>query len=225
YGKLPELTGENRYETFISRFTSDSTKIEGNTLTLRETAGLLFDRITPSSKELREINEVINHKEAFDHLLCYEGDISRKFILKLHELAIRDTLPEDLDGEIGRYRSLQVYLRGVDWIPPAPEDVSKDMKELLSWYTRNREKVHPLVLASYFHVGFETVHPFVDGNGRVGRLLLNFILHKHGYPMVNIPAIRRFEYYEHLEKGQKDGNLRPFVRFIFELMKETEIIL
>ena len=219
----PKETWKNRYEAFVSRFTHDSTAIEGNTLTLQETAALLFERIAPSSKEMREISEVINHREAFDHILSYKEDISRELILKLHKMVTKGTLPDDLISQIGRYRMVQVHIRGVEWMPPAPEDVTQDMKELLSWYTRNKNKLHPLVLASYFHIGFETIHPFVDGNGRVGRLLMNFILHRYGFPMVNIPNIRKLEYYQCLEQAQNDGDLRPFVVFMLDLMRSTDL--
>ncbi len=221
--KNSEKNFQNRYETFISRFTHDSTAIEGNTLTLQETAGLLFERLSPSSKNLREINEVLNHRDAFDLILSFEEDVSRKLVLNLHELVMKDILPDDISDQIGKYRSVQVYIRGVEWMPPAPGDIPGDMRNLFSWYTRNRKKLHPLVLASYFHMGFEAIHPFVDGNGRVGRLLLNFILHKNEYPMVNIPNRRKMDYYECLEKGQVDGDLRPFIKFIYDLMMDSEL--
>src|SRR3989304_6583944 len=169
YLSQTEVNLENRYESFVSLFTYDSTNIEGNTLTLQETSQLLFENITPR-KSLREINEAINHKKAFDFLMEYKKDISRDFILKLHELVIKETLKPELKKEIGRYRTLQVYIRGVDWLPPKPEKVPKEMASLLSWYKKNKNKIHPLILSAYFHSAFETIHPFVDGNGRVGRL-------------------------------------------------------
>ncbi len=223
YSGQSSRTFKNRYEAFISLFTHDSTAIEGNTLTLQETASLLFDKITPS-KDLREINEVLNHKKAFDFLLEYDGDITKKFISDLHGLVIKETLEEGLENQIGRYRSLQVYIRGVPWVPAPPNQVPNDMKNLLTWYTKNKKKLHPLVVAIYFHVGFEIIHPFVDGNGRVGRLLMNFILHKNGYPMVNIPNIQRNMYYEVLNEAQVNGNLRPFIEFVIELLKESRIL-
>ena len=219
----PKETWKNRYEAFVSRFTHDSTAIEGNTLTLQETTALLFERIAPSSKEMREISEVINHREAFDQILSYEEYISRELILKLHTLVMKGTLGGNLESQLGRYRMVQVFIRGVEWIPPAPEDVPLDMKELLSWYTRNKNKLHPLVLASYFHIGFETIHPFVDGNGRVGRLLLNLILHRYGFPRVNIPNRRKLEYYYCLSKAQNDGDLRPFIELMLDLMRSTDL--
>ena len=130
-----------------------------------------------------------------------------------------------IKSQIGQYRTLQVYIRGVDWTPPDPKQVRLDMKNLLSWYTKNKNKIHPVVSAVYFHVGFETIHPFIDGNGRVGRLLLNFILHKNNYPMANIPLADRNTYYKVLEQAQMDGDLGPILGFIVELMRDNRIVL
>lgn len=223
YANQPKANLENRYESFISLFTYDSTNIEGNTLTLQETSQLLFEGRTPR-KSLREINEVINHKQAFDYFLKFKGKISKNFILNLHNLVVKDTLRPELINQIGKYRTLQVYIRGTEWLPPKPGEVPNEMASLLSWYTKNKNKVHPLVLSAYFHSAFETIHPFVDGNGRVGRLLMNFILHKEGYPMINIPNKRKHEYYNALEASQLKGDLRLLVKFLFNLIKEEKII-
>lgn len=217
-----KVSGESLYESFVSLFTYDSTNIEGNTLTLQETSQLLFEGRTPR-KSLREINEVINHKKAFDLILNWKGDISKAFILKLHGDVVKDTLKPELNDQVGIYRTLQVYIRGVDWLPPKPEEVQKEMSSLLSWYTKNKGNVHPLVLVAYFHSAFETIHPFVDGNGRVGRLLMNFTLHKKGFPMINIPNKKKHIYYKALELSQKHGNLRPLVKFLLDLMKNEKI--
>lgn len=224
FKKEPKENKENRYETFTSLFTYDSNAIEGNSLTLEETSYLLFEKRVPSSKSLREINETLNHKIAFDYILDYNGDITKEFILELHKLVVKDTLKENLNNQIGKYRDLQVYIRGRDWLPPKPEEVPKEMKDLLSWYTLNKNKLHPLILASYFHIAFETIHPFVDGNGRVGRLLMNFILHKNKYPMINIPNKIKFRYYQTLETATINGNLRPFIEFMLELYKDMNLM-
>jgi len=222
YLSEPKANLENRYESFISLFTYDSTAIEGNTLTLQETSQLLFENIAPR-KSLREINEVKNHKEAFDYLLREKEDISKKIILKLHELVTKDTLKNELIPQIGKYRNIQVYIRGAKWLPPKPKNVPKEMQILLSWYSKNKSKLHPLILTAYFHSAFETIHPFVDGNGRVGRLLMNFILRKHNYPMINIPNKKRYIYYKALESAQIKGDLRPLVKFLFDLIKQESI--
>ncbi len=219
----PKENEENRYEAFTSFFTYDSNAIEGNSLTLEETSFLLFEKRVPSAKSLREINETLNHKLAFDYMLRYKGDITKEFILELHKLVIKNTLKENLIPQIGKYRDLQVYIHGRDWLPPKPKGVPKEMKNLLSWYTLNKNKLHPLVIASYFHVAFETIHPFVDGNGRVGRLLMNFILHKNKYPMINIPNKIKFRYYGSLKIATLEGNLRPFIELMLELYKKAKI--
>lgn len=223
YGRLPAESYENRYEAFCSMFTFNTNAIEGNTLTLQETAQLLFENIVPSSKPMREINETLNHKRAFDYILSYNGEINKKFILTLHRLVVKDTLKPGLERLAGCYRDVQVYISGVEWIPLPPDEVPGEMKTILAWYSANRKKVHPLVVAAYFHSGFEIIHPFIDGNGRVGRLLMNFILRKNGYPMVNIQNSRRYEYYKALEESQVRGNLKPLVRFILSQLQDTKI--
>ena len=223
--KLNEIKKERSklsYEAFIALFTYDSTNIEGNTFTLQETAQLLFEGITPR-KTLREINEIINHKEAFDYLLNKKSDISKKLILELHEIVTKNTLKEEIKEQIGIYRKVQVFIRGIKWLPSNPKQVPLDMAKLLSWYTKNKRRLHPLILSAYFHVHFEMIHPFVDGNGRVGRLLMNFILHKNNFPMINIPHEQKFRYYEFLEKAQVKGDLKPFIEFLFKLLIKNKI--
>lgn len=222
FKKEPKENKENRYETFISQFTYDSNAIEGNTITLQETAMIIFEGRTPA-KSLREINEIQNHKEAIDFILNYKKEMSKEFILELHKIVVKNTFKKELEKEIGQYRTIQVYIRGVSWMPPESKYVANDMKTLLKWHTINKSKLHPLIVAAYFHSGFELIHPFVDGNGRVGRLLMNFILHKNGYPMINIPNTRKLEYYKALEEAQINGNLRELVKFLFELMKEGKV--
>jgi Fic family protein len=225
YQNEPKENLENRYEVFCSQFTYDSDAIEGNTLTLQQTSMLLFENIVPSAKSMREINEALNHKKAFDFILQYKGDINKQFILDLHSFVVKETLRKELDGQIGKLRTLQVYIRGAKWMPPKPEDVPNEMKTLLAWYTLNEKKLHPLVLAAYFHTAFEQIHPFVDGNGRVGRLLMNFILHKNGYPMINIPNKIKQRYYSALEKAHLEGDLRSFIELLIYTLKNAQILL
>ena len=131
------------------------------------------------------------------------------------------TLRKDLISQIGKYRTVQVFI-GMS-LPPKPQDVSDKMGGLLRWYSSNKKKLHPLVLASHFHTEFEKIHPFVDGNGRVGRLLMNFIMHKNGFPMINIPKKRKFKYYEVLNAAQYKNNLKPFVKFLISILKKDEL--
>ena len=222
YLSQPKENLENRYESFCSLFTYNSTAIEGNTLTLQETSQLLFENQVPS-KSLREINETINHKEAFDFILKAQEDISKKFILSLHKTVVKNTLKKELENQIGKYRTLQVYIRGAETIPPNPEQVPKEMKSLLSWYSKNKKKLPPLILAAYFHSVLEAIHPFADGNGRVGRVIFDFILHKNNFPMINIPNSKKITYYNSLEEAQIKANLKPFIIFLMELLKKEKI--
>ncbi len=221
FSKESKENYENRYEAFCSLFTHDSTGIEGNTLTLSEISFLLFEGIVPSNKSLREVHEVINHKKAFDYMLNLKGDINKEFILRLHELVVINTLRQDLISQIGEFRRVQVFVGRS--IPPKAQEVPRQIASLLRWYSTNKNKLHPLILASYFHTEFERIHPFVDGNGRVGRLLMNFILHRNNYPMINILKKRRFKYYEVLQEAQYKNNLRPFVKFLISILKKEEL--
>jgi len=188
FSKEPIENYDNRYETFCSLFTYDSTGIEGSTISLTETSLLLFEGIVPKDKSIREVYEVLNHKKAFDYILEYKGDITKEFICALHKIVVANTLKPYLVQQMGRYRNVQVRIGAV--FPPVPQEVHKQMASLLRWYSINKKKLHPLVVASYFYNDFERIHPFVDGNGRVGRLLMNFILHKNKFPMINIPQRR-----------------------------------
>lgn len=222
YSQIPKRSFENRYEAFVAQFTYDSNAIEGNTLSLKETSYILFEHRTPEGKSIREINEALNHKKAFDFILEYKKDITKDFICKIQEIVVTDTLRKDLQSQIGKYRDLQVYIRGANFIPSKPKEVKREMRNLLRWYSSNKKTLHPLILAAYLHAAFESIHPFVDGNGRTGRLLSNFILHKNKYPMINIPNSQKLEYYECLEEARK-GNLRKFIDLLFRLLKSTEI--
>jgi len=213
---------EFKYDHFVAKFTYDSNAIEGNTLTLKETSLILFDHITPSGKSLREINEVTNHKEAFDFILYHTGLINKKFICEIQRIITKNTVNrEDLKSQIGKYRTVQVYIRGSDILPPKPSVVPGEMQKLLSWHKRNDAKLHPFIVAAYVHVAFEAIHPFFDGNGRTGRLLMDFILHKHGFPMINIPNKNKLDYYVTLEKAQK-GDFRAFITFLLGIIKDRE---
>ncbi len=211
----------DQYEYFVSLFTYDSNAIEGNTLTLQETSLILFDKITPKGKSLREINEAINHKKAFNYILKYNEDINKEFICEIQRLVVEKTLKKELEDQIGKYRTSQVRIRGTKFIPPKFEDVPNEMKKLLIWYGKNKNKIQPIILVSYFHSAFESIHPFIDGNGRTGRLVMNFMLRKFNYPMINIPNKDKLDYYTALEAARK-GNLRKLVKLIIKILMSTK---
>jgi len=208
---------ENYYEWFITTYTYDSNAIEGSTLTLRETAMVLFEGISPSGRPLRDVLAAENHKKAFDWLLRYKGDINKQFILRLHKILTTGILYPD---ESGKIRRVQVYIRGAKEIPPKPEDVVPQLKASLKWYNANKKKYHPAVIAARFHTAFEKVHPFVDFNGRTGRLLLNFILLKNGYPPIDIRNKDKQRYYDAI-KAAINEDIKPTVRLVVNYLKES----
>jgi Fic family protein len=216
YSSLPEEVRAKHYEDFLIRFTYDTNAIEGSTVTLNETKLILLDKITPPNRTLREVREIENHEKAFSYVFNYKNDISRQFILKIHRILTNSVLPDDRSG---KFRKVQVIITGAEIIPPKPEFVEKEIEQLIKRYNKHKRKYHPIILASYFHTAFEGIHPFVDFNGRTGRLLLNFILMKRGYPVVDVKYRDRLKYYEALEEAQK-SYLKHFVNLVVKYLKE-----
>ena len=220
HARKPPETLQARYREFATLYTHNSTAIEGNTLTLSESERLMLEDLTPAGKSYIEVCETIGHARAFDSMLAHDGKITKRFICELHEMAMRGASSPKFHTEIGRYRNVPAYIEGQDWKPPEPEEVAREMRKLLSWCSRKKSTLHPLVLAVRFLAEFERVRPFTDGNGRVGRLLMNFIMHREGYPMVSIPSVLKHRYHEALDKAIQAGDLRPFLEFMLELLEE-----
>jgi Fic family protein len=208
---------ERWYEWFSTIFTYNTNAIEGSTINLRETSTILFEGLTPSGKTMREVREVENHRRAFDYAMAYKGDVNRVFICKLHGLLSCGILERT---ESGVFRKVQVFVRGAEVIPPKPEALEKQFKELMLWYRKNKKKYHPVIVGAYMHTAFEGIHPFVDYNGRTGRLLLNFILMKNGFPPIVIEYKKRAEYYVAIQAAI-NGKLKPFVRLVYRYLKKS----
>lgn len=216
---MPAVIRRRWYEWFLATFTYNTNAIEGSTVNLLETSMILFEGLTPPGRTMREVREVETHKHAFDYAMAYRGDISKIFVCKLHKIMTSGILGP---AESGAFRKVQVFIRGADVVPPRPEDVERQFKELMLWHRGNKKRYHPAVVAAYMHTAFEGIHPFVDYNGRTGRLLLNFILMKHGFPPIAIAYRRRAEYYAAIQAAVK-GDLKPFVRLIYRYLKETKL--
>jgi len=216
YRELPKEIRKKHHEDFLIRFTYDTNAIEGSTITLNETKLILLDKVTPPNRTLREVREVENHKKTLDFVLKYKGDITKGFVLRIHRILTDGILSKDASG---KFRKIQVVIVGVEKKPPRPQFVDKEFKQLLKRYNKNKRKYHPLILASYFHAVFEGIHPFVDFNGRTGRLLLNFILMKNGYPIIDIKNKDRLKYYEVLKSAQ-ESDLKPFVNLLVKYLKQ-----
>ncbi len=195
--------------------TYTSNAIEGNTLTESETKVIIEDGITVGGKSLREHLEAIGHAKAYDqiHSLLERG-ILEKDIIHLHSLLMQDITP----GEAGSYRKKNVIITGTDYLPPDHPEVPQLIKNHIEHLNSPAEK-HPIELASDLHADFESIHPFTDGNGRIGRLILSILAMKNGYCPVIIPPVRRAEYITAMQKANK-GDLYPLRALIASVILE-----
>ena len=197
--------------------TWSSNALEGNSLTESETKVVLEDGLTIQGRPLRDVYEALGHAEAYDHLhaMAEDADLKPADILKLHELFYKRIDPM----QSGRYRKARVFISGSRYPLPAPERIPGLMDEFLTWLRENEKVVHPVTLAAEAHKQFVFIHPFIDGNGRVARLLMNLILIRHGYPMAIIPPILRPDYIALLEAAHRTP--KGFIDFIAAREIET----
>jgi Fic family protein len=209
---LPLEVREKSLENFAIRFTYDTNRIEGSKLSFRDTADLLEFGISPNNRPISDIKEAEAHKKVFYEMIVFDGNLSVGITLKWHKELFDATKPS-LAGKLRTYR---VYITNSKFLPPTPLEVIAYISELFKWYSRERAKTNPIELAALFHVKFEEIHPFGDGNGRIGRLLMNFILNKNCYPMLDIKYTNRRSYYNALERSQIKKDYSIFVNWFFK---------
>ncbi len=220
--KLRHLDSYRIAQALELEYTFESNRIEGNTLSLKETDLVINEGMTISGKSMREHLEAINHQDAIlfvKELVTKNTALREKDLLQLHNLILRG-----IDAEnAGRYRTLQVMIKGSKHLPPPPYLIAKQMEDIFLWYALHKNKLHPLVLAAEMSEKIVTVHPFIDGNGRTSRLWMNLILLKHGYVIANIKGdhLTRIKYYETLEAAQVNNNKTPFLEFIANVELEA----
>lgn len=201
-------------ENLRLRYVHGSTAIEGNTISLRG-AQLILEEDTPAGNTLREMYEILNYNELFKFLKGYGGDITLKFILKIHEM-----LMKNIDDEnAGALRNIDISISGSDYDPTPFPVLEDELNNLIDWYKEKKLTMFPVELACQFHQKFVEIHPFIDGNGRVSRELLNFILIRNNYPRLVIPFERRGVYLRCIDIGNS-GELTPFIIFISGLLIE-----
>jgi len=192
-------------ENAVIQFTYDSNRIEGSSMTLKDTKALLLNGITPGEKPLRDIKETENHQKAFFYMKNYKDDIKTDLILELHNI-----LKTGVTQDAGMFRDRGVVVGNL--VPVKADMIKIEIKNLFEWYMNNKH-LHPIELAAVFHCIFERIHPFFDGNGRVGRLLLNHILMHSGFPLVIIQNKNRRRYYNALRRAD-DGNYLYMIKLI-----------
>lgn len=204
-------------EYFAIKYTFDSNRIEGNTLTLQETQLVVNEGVTIGGKSMREHLEAINHSEAVDFvadLLVGKEDITKRNLLEIHRLVLKS-----IDNEnSGKYRNVPVRISGSEHVPPQPFLVDKMMEDFFIHYERQKRILHPILLAAEMHERLVTIHPFVDGNGRTSRLLMNFILLKNGYTLTILKGdpSSKANYFKSLEAVQVQNDPNQFYDLIAE---------
>lgn len=204
--------------------TYSSNALEGNSLTITETKLLLEDGLTIGGKPIRDYYEATGHSKAYDYMLNVAKEnpinINEDIIKRLHYLFYNLVDTENA----GRYRDMQVFISGTEYVPPSPEKVPALMSEFINKANILKDKLHPIEFACFLHKGLVNIHPFEDGNGRTARLLSNIILINKGYGVVTIPPILRGEYIKCLCISQRSNNpdSEPFIKFIAECVIETQ---
>lgn len=205
-------------------YTYESNRIEGNTLTLRETEIVVAKGLTVGGKSMREHLEAINHYEAIlfvRNIVSEKKPLTESLVKQLHSLILRGIDRENA----GRYRAIPVLISGSRHTPPQPWQVPSLMENCLLWYAEQKPLLHPVTLAAELHERVVTIHPFIDGNGRTSRLLMNLVLLQNGYPVANIggDTDSRLAYYHALETCNLEGNKTEFLCLIASEVQKSAL--
>lgn len=204
-------------EYFRGAYTYESNRIEGNSLTFSETHLVINEGLTIAGKSMREHLEAINHAEAvevLEELVRDQTPFDRRVLLQLHGLILRQ-----IDrSNAGCYRQVPVRISGSSHLPPQPWQVPVLMEGYFEQYNVLKKQLHPILLAAEMHEQLVSIHPFIDGNGRTSRLVMNLILLQNGYPLANIKGDLRSRqaYYQALEAVRTENSKLPFYRLVLE---------
>ena len=211
--KISSVTLSSYEKDFELKFTHHSTAIEGNTLTLMETKVVLEDWVSIGGKDLREIYEVVNHKKAYDYVkkcIAQQNPLDENIVKDLHALLTENIIVG------GIYRNQEVRISGAGFTPPAGNEMYIQIKGFYEELNQQSD-LNPIELAAWTHAEFVRIHPFIDGNGRTSRLLMNYQLLSQGFLPVSIAKENRLEYYNALEEYAVHSNLQPFADLVAEL--------
>ncbi len=216
---ISAVTLQSYEKDFELTFTHNSTAIEGNTLTIMETKVVLEDGVSIGGKDLREIYEVINHKKAYGYVkkcIAEAKSLDENIVKDLHSILTENIIIG------GIYRKEEVRISGAGFTPPAGNEMYIQIKNFYEDLKIKEKELNPIELSAWTHAEFVRIHPYIDGNGRTSRLLMNYQLLAHGYLPISIAKENRLDYYNALEEYAVNGNLQPFTDFIAEL-EETQI--
>lgn len=218
---LPSESLKKIEDALAIEYTYESNRIEGNTLTLQETELVVNEGVTISGKSLREHLEAINHSEAITYIKDFSKksiEISQRTIKEIHALVLHGINKENA----GCYRSVPVMISGSRHIPPQPYLIDKQMEDFMLHFQELQEKLtHPVLVAAYLHDELVRIHPFVDGNGRTARLLMNLYLLRNGYVIVNLKGgdESKLAYYSALEASHMKKRPDEFQKLVAKAEK------
>ena len=216
---FPEETLKSLREYYRIGLTYSSNALEGNSLTESETKVVIEDGLTIEGKPLRDMYEAVGHAHAYDyiHTLSLNKPLEEADILELHRLFY-----EKIDTEkAGHYRTVPVFISGSQYAVTPPAKVESEIRKFVKWFNDNEHKLPTPEFAALAHQKFVFIHPFVDGNGRVARLILNLALIRGEYTIALIPAVLRHEYVQSLEASHKNPSI--FINFIAERIIATQM--
>ena len=214
--KLSVLEKEKQLKEFMIRFTYDSSKLSGVDITLRQTFLILKEGVAPANvKSLKTIKAVENHQKGVVAITQYKGTFNLRFIKKLHSILLSG-IDDFIAGKTRDELKKNVKLAGTPYVPPPWQEVKKELENFFKWYKFESRKLHPLELAALIHLKIISMQVFVDGNSRLSRLLMNWILWKKGYPPIDIPIEELENYYKNLDLYQIEKKEKPFVEYILK---------
>ena len=203
WNRIPESARKKELEEISIAFTYNTNAIEGSTITLEETREIIHDKIAPN-KSLRDVKETEAHSMVFLKMLNKKEEIGKKLLLDWHK-EIFDNTKKDIAGRFRDY-----LVRVGTYLAPDWQEVDKMIDKLIV-FIKNQKNINPVELSARAHYRFEKIHPFGDGNGRIGRLLMNYILWYSGYPMLIIEKSKRKSYYKAIS-GDEERFVKYFIR-------------
>ncbi len=213
---LPVEALQKIEDAFAIEYTYESNRIEGNTLTLQETDLVVNEGVTIAGKSMREHLEAINHAEAISYIKDFAKDdieISESTIKDIHAIILHS-----IDrSNAGRYRNVPVMISGSRHVPPQPYMIEPQMEQFMARFAEmEKQKAHPVIIAAYLHDELVRIHPFIDGNGRTSRLLMNLYLLRSGYTLITLKGSNeeKINYYKALEASHTENNPTDFQHLV-----------
>ncbi len=216
---LPPGTLQSLKDYYRIGLTFSSNALEGNSLTESETKIVIEDGLTIEGKPLHDVYEAVGHAKAYDYIYQISSgrELYEEDILKLHNLFYQQINAE----QAGHYRVIPVFISGSRYPVTPPHKIADEMKNFVSWFNNSESKIHPVEFAALVHKKFVFIHPFIDGNGRLARLLMNLSLLRNKYTIAIIPPVLRNEYISSLEAAHKDDS--RFREFIADRIIATQL--